>query len=631
MLLLHAMLACGTSALDRPNGPLPVYRPQEVAFWSTPWPADERLDADGTLDLSIFPNPDPVRASLLTDYLEFGDSRVGYGTNSPIYLLFEGALDPRDLPTPLESTEDPQSALVLVDIDPDSPDWGTRVPVIWEQNAFPSSVYMPEHLLAVAPVHGFPLRPTTTYALLVTTRAARPHPEWTRRLQPDHPRHDPNLARALFALDIDPADIAIGTTFTTVDALGELATIADFVQRRIAPADLDAGVLEHIDDRNAYTAWRTTYASPVFTQGEAPYLLEGGGFAFDANGDPELVRFDTMRLAVCTPFDVAEPPNGWPVVIYQHGTGGQYRGFCNSNAAFEVMNRLGEVGILGLGIDQPLHGTRPGAASAGDLAHFNLLNPVSGITNFRQGAIDAIYLARSVSSRPHTFRAPDGRRFRTDPDRVMFVGHSQGGLTGALAGPFMGNDLDAMVLSGAGAVLAITVVERKDPLDFEELVRNLVDLEDEEPMTPMHPILGVIQTLVEPTDPANYAPYWHAKQGFWANHRPLQVLATSGTDDTATPFRTAIALAAAGRLPLVGAPATRVDAVDLRSGAARPYPSVLNALAFNGEPLTAGFAQYWRGSHFVVFEEQEASDLYVHYLQSVADGMGVLDPTEDLY
>ena len=183
-----------------------------------------------------------------------------------------------------------------------------------------------------------------------------------------------------------------------------------------------------------------------------------------------------------------------------------------------------------------------------------------------------------------------------------------------------------MVISGTGGALAITVVERKDPLDFALLVRQLVRIDAKEPLTPMHPVLGMIQTLAEPTDPINYSPYWFSQPGWWPNQVPLPVLVTSGTSDAATPYRTSIALASAARLPLVGEPATSTIPVDLRTGPAADLPQVRNALGFDSVPLTAGFHQFWEGSHGVVFQSREASDVYVGFLTTAADGLPVLTP-----
>lgn len=610
--MLTLLLACTDDFT--PTGPSPIYDPEGTGFFDTPWPSDTRRDDDGTISVARFPNPFAV--SLVTTYLERAEALRGFGTASPIYLRFDGPLDPLAMPTPSESLTE-EASVMLVDIDAGSPFRGERVPVQWEQFSFPSSPYAPEHLLAVAPVFGFPLRGQTRYALVVTQRAAKPNPDFLAEPLDD------DLLEVLPELGLEPDDLAIATTFTTQDPVGELADLAWFVQNELGPPSFDRP-MTHLADYERVTAYETHYAGPVFTHGEPPYLTTGGNFLFDEDGRPVLARWDDMRLAVCVPKGVPQPPQGYAVVIQQHGTGGAYRGFCNSNAALEIGNRLGEIGLIGLGIDQPLHGSRPGADKATDINHFNVINPDSAATNFRQGALDAIYLARALARQPITFRGDDGQVFRTDPSRIYFMGHSQGGLTGALAAPFFAGDVKATMLSAVGGVLAITIVERVDPLDFGALVKELLDLPDEEPLTPLHPTLGLVQTLVEITDPVNYAPYWFSEEGRWPKHRPTAVLVTSGTNDAATPYRTGIAVAAAARLPLVGHPATSIDALRMRSGPPLALPARDTVDAFDNSRLSAGFAQFLDGTHFVVFEEPEASNLVFRWFQSLSRGAGEL-------
>ncbi len=614
------LLVAGCTAEGPVDGPTPVYRPDSALFFDTPFPDDARRDEDGTLSFSGFPNP--YVSPLLVAYLERAERVTGFGPSSSIHVQLDGPVDGARMPTPAESIAD-GSALLLVDVDPDSPHWLERFPVQWEQTTYALSPYSPEHLLTVAPLHGYPLRPATTYALVLTTGVARRSEDWA-----DTWEERPELEHALSFLGIERSEVAIATTFTTSDPLDEMRRIAWFVREQIdrPPAEHD---IELLYEHTTYDAWRTHYQSPVFTFGEPPYLTAGGEFRFREDGAPLVARFDDLRLAVCVPKGVEAPPEGWPVVLFQHGTGGDYRDFCDSDALLEVGRRFGEVGILGLGIDQPLHGTRPGAESASDLAHFNVVNPDSAATNFRQGAIDAIYLTHALATERWTFRGPDGLEVRTDPDRVMFMGHSQGGLTGALAAPFFGDDVKAAMLSGAGGVLAITVIERKDPLDFGELVRQLLEMQDDEPLTPLHPALTVVQTLVEITDPVNYAPWWFNQRGTWDWQAPVPVLLTSGTADAATPFETALALAAAGRLPWVGDAATRGEAVRMRTGDPRPLPSMDAGAAWDGSTPTSGFSQYLDGTHWVVFEEQAASDLTIHWLDSTARGRPYLDAGGD--
>ena len=569
--------------------------------------------------------PNPYRVSLLDDYVQHIETLVGFGNNAPIYFGFDSALDPKTLPTPLSSMTE-ASSLILIDVDPKSPYWGERFPVQWHVQDFAESRYFPEHTLAVTPVYGFPLRRNTTYALLVTTQAAAKAQGFSKVWETGDPRHRlfADVPDALFFAGLGTDDIAVGTVFTTGDPVGEMAHISRYIHDSVAPPNLDLP-LELVAPHDNYTAYRTHYPSPVFTHGERPYQLEGGGFAFDDDGTPLIAFWDDMRLSVCAPNSLeAPPPEGWPVVIYQHGTGGSYRGFCNSDSALEVANRLGTSGLIGLGIDQPLHGTRLGDGLYSDLNNFNILNPDSGITNFRQGAIDVVYLSRALAGQPWTFTTPEGIEVKTDPHNVLFMGHSQGGLTGALAAPFVGQDLQSMVLSGAGGVLAVTVVVRVDIIDFAQLVHGILQFEPEEEVIEFHPVLGLIQTAVEVTDPINYGPYWFSQPGDWANHTPAQILLTSGTLDDATDYRTAVALAASARLPVLAPMASSADAIAMRGIEATRGPLVDNARAFNGTQITSGFSQWTDGTHFVVFEEEQASDLYVNFLRSTADGQSAL-------
>lgn len=599
------------------TGPMPLFALELEDFWDSPWPSDLRRDDDGTIDLSGF--PEPAGIDLVSVYLERGEELDGFGTNSPIYLPLDAPIELDSLPTP-EETLDRGAALMLFDIDPTSPRWGERIPIHTTQLAGESRYYR-DPTLAVAPVAGFPLRPKTTYALVLTTEVATPNPDFVATLDPDHPAHPEGLLHALWSQGLSEEDLAIATVFTTYDPLDGMVRIAHFLQHETAVPDLSWRPLTHLSTLDTYEAWETTYKSPVFTHGERPYNEEGGQFEFDPdNGRPLVAFWDDMRLSVCAPRDLGSaPPEGFPVVINQHGTGGDYRSDCRSNSIFEPSTRLGEAGVVMVGIDQPLHGTRTGNNAVSDLTHFNFVNPDSGLTNFRQGAADAIYLAHALASRPWQLRTEDGRTIPIDHERVSFLGHSQGGLTGGIAAPFLGADTEAIVLSGAGGVLSITLVERKDILDFAALIESLLGFEEEERLTVFHPANGLIQTLSEVTDTANYAPYWFAEKGHWKGHTPANVLLTNGTFDPNTPYRTAIALAAAGRLPILEGAVTDVEAMDLRGLPSVPLPTAADADAFDGRPVTAGFAQYYEGSHFVIYQIEHAAQLYTSFLSTAGD------------
>ena len=54
-----------------------------------------------------------------------------------------------------------------------------------------------------------------------------------------------------------------------------------------------------------------------------PYSLSGGDFQYDANGTPIPGATEDMRVSLCVPKG-AVPAGGFPVVLYSHGTGGNF-------------------------------------------------------------------------------------------------------------------------------------------------------------------------------------------------------------------------------------------------------------------------------------------------------------------
>jgi hypothetical protein len=281
--------------------------------------------------------------------------------------------------------------------------------------------------------------------------------------------------------------------------------------------------------------------------------------------------------------------------------------------------------MVGLGIDQPLHGTRGGSEST-DLLSFNYFNPDAGRANFRQGAIDAMYLAQMIHAHGGEFETPDGDRIHIDPDRIYFLGHSQGGLTGALALPFLGAYVDAAVLSGAGGGLSITIIERKDPLDIADLLATALDFAQDEKVSEYHPALALIQWLVDVTDPINYAPYWFAEDGGWPDQQPVSVLTFSGIDDVSTPHRTAETMNVAGRVPWLAPGVSQTEGQSLRGLHPVNGPLDDNVDAWDGA-VTAAFSQWASpADHYVIFDDNDAARIYREFLRSAAeDGKAVVD------
>jgi predicted esterase len=607
---LALVLSSGCASSD--GGPAPVWDPASDALFDMPWPTDARLRTDGSPDLSGFPNPYGI--PMIDKYLSVSEGLRGYGANGPIYLRFHDPIDAAALPTPAESVE-AGSPLILVDVDPRSPYWGERVPVQWEFTET-ATTYQPSNLLAVAPVWGFPLRRDTTYALIVTTGMAA-RDEGFREALRDDPLYAP-LHDALFWLGLEPSDVAVATVFTTGDPLEEMDRLAAFIHDSVEPPDLSQTLTRQYATI-FYEVYTGGYPAPLFQHGDRPYASTGGGFRFDEAGTPQIYAWEDLRMAVCVPRDLSSPPEGgWPVVIQQHGTGGDWLSHCEGTTSMEVGARVAKSGMISIGIDQPLHGARGTPDTQTDLHTFNYLNPESARANFRQGALDAIYLANALAARPATFVTDDGKQLVTDPERVYFFGHSQGGLTGALATPFMGEDVGAVVLSGAGGGLAITMVERKDPTDIAAMIETVGQFGPDEPLTELHPVAGMVQLLTDVTDPLNYAPYWFAEDGGLSGGEPTSVLLTSGLLDVQTPHRTAEALAAAGRLPQLEPEANTPESLALRSIAPMAPPLEGNVTAWDGAVVTSAISQWPDNTHFAVWENKDLAELYQAFLETAA-------------
>lgn len=603
-------MVLGACSKPEVRGTLPMISGD--GFFDRPFPSASRM-VDGHPDYEGFPHAGEF--PILDAYLEASVEVDGAGTNAPVYVRFEDTLDTRLLPTS-EQSIDLGASVVLLDVTPGSPHRGETVPLTFEYTAAETN-WQPENLLAVAPVWGFPLHGATQYALLFRPPLVAP-PRAGLWADLDHA----DTRETLEGLGIDPEDISYAVLFTTQDPLKETARIARTIHEDLARPALDQA-LTFVDERGTYTLYSGTVLLPVWQQGERPYHTTGGGFRFTEDGTPVLDRWERVAFALSIPH--GEPPaHGWPVVLYAHGTGGDQQTFCYSGATEEEATVLGREGVAMIGVSQPLHGDRGTPDTSVYIDSFNFYNPDAGRSTFRQGALDQVYLAGLLAGSPPHFTI-DGQDILLDPDNVGYMGHSEGGLVGALAGPFFSTEVKASVLSGAGGGLSLTVLLRKDPLDISGAIAALFEFGEEEEITTFHPLIGLVQTLVEASDPLNYAPHWYAEPVDW-DARPLPVMMTEGMLDIYTPSLTAEALAAAARLPIVGDAASDPEALRLRNIEGSPLPTAENAKGWDGASLTAGIGQFPEDGHYAIYDNPAARRLYRNFLTSaLVEDAPVLD------
>ena len=541
-----------------------------------PWPSDLRKDADGSIQFDGFYNPYEI--TLLKSYVSLAKGLLkGFSPVAPIYLRFSADLDPQSLPeTPTDALK-ATASLQLIDIDAQSPERGQRKLIQWHWRR-DAGVYWLKDTLAVSPAFGYALRSKTRYAVIVKT-AARSEGGGPIKASADLQEvlglaaasARSASAKAFFAdavseivtAGVAKDQIAHMTVFTTGDPTAELFALADDVHANVAAPTVQALTAE--EQKSNYDVYQGMYGpSPNYQVGTPPYEepSDGGGFQFE-NGRPKLQNVFDLRFALVVPKadKCPIPDDGYPIVLYAHGTGGDYRTLLSTGSG--TASVLADRCIASMGTDQIFHGTRPGAPlNKGEVnfLFFNVDNIIALRTNPQQAAIDVVQQARLFSETKLTIPAESSRsgyEIRFDPKRIMFSGHSQGGLNGPL---FLAADNQTRggVLTGAGGLLGVPLLEKTKPEpSVAALVKLLLQLRSDEEgaeLNMYHPVIALAQTIGDASDPYNYGPYivQTPRPGF-APKSVLQFVgvASDGTGDTFAPPRGMELLGVSMGLPLM--------------------------------------------------------------------------------
>jgi predicted esterase len=334
---------------------------------------------------------------------------------------------------------------------------------------------------------------------------------------------------------------------------------------------------------------------------------------------------ETLRIAITVPKGTP-PAAGWPVVIYQHGTGGDYKSFIGDGSGREAArvtdgsgNVLAQMAMIGT--DQVLHGTRSPAGTDYDTAFFNFVNLPAAHDNPKQGALDAFSVVRLIHTVDVASAPTTGAHIKFDPSRIYFKGHSQGGLTGPLflsAEP----EVKAAILSGAGGGLISSLLHKTEPVNIPQVVQGLLH----DPVDEYHPLLSLIQGYFEDSDPVNYAHLFFREPP--AGMAPKSIFQTLGIVDHYTPIPTIETLALAMGVQPAGPQLQTIDDLPLTTTAWGTAPITGNVA---GGQATGVLLEYTAPAgddgHFVVFDVPDAVAQSNRFLAShAATGTARLDP-----
>lgn len=245
-----------------------------------------------------------------------------------------------------------------------------------------------------------------------------------------------------------------------------------------------------------------------------------------------------------------------PVLVFGHGMNGK------REQAQRAWDTYGYLGFAVVSIDAVQHGGHPTRTGPEDQAGVRFLGvdltalEMDGRTlrgNFEQSFLDRAQLAELLHDSPDL----DGDGVADiDPDRMVYLGESLGGMLGA-GTMSLTDHFDAAVLFVAGGYLTRFVTDSTTGSIFASLATGQLGSE-----AALQRMLPVLQTVVDPADPAMLGAHLLRDRLGDPSHRPSVLLPVATFDDVVPPSAGS-ALAQAAELPHVGEPVWDVPGLPL--------------------------------------------------------------------
>ena len=632
--------------------------PGELAdFYRLPFPNDIRVE-DGQLDLDGHPSPralipelgdvvGTVLAGLQTDF-------DGFGNNQAVFLRFSASPDFSSFELALPADG---GTLGIVDLTPGETYGRLHVGSFKADTG--RGQYICHNWLALAPQDGRPFLPGHTYAAYVTTgvtsegspmAADGDFSEVLAESSPAEGRLD--AAWAAYAplrqwVSEEGVDLVVASVFTAGDPTAPYRLLRDSTDPLAAPV-LDAlhlcegddpGPFATDDERGcqgesqAFFEVQGTVDLPQFQLGTPPFKEPTDGGAIDfSGGAPISSRSEAVQFTLTVPRGEM-PADGWPLVLYGHGTGGDTRSLVRSGLADELaevtLDTQQTVAFATLSIDAVHHGPRrheenwdaswllldPGAYDP-DVLYFNPLNPRAARDNALQAAVDYWMLVKVAEELSWSDeQSPTGSAVFFDDADVHYLGHSQGSTTGVAMAAYEPG-LRSVVFSAAGGLLIETLLNKVSPNDLGAAIA--VGLADPD-ISRYHPLLNLSQGAGERADPVN-----HADRLLDPAANPTNVWQVSGLGDTYTPDGAQYALIRAMGSAQVTNGNTPLTGVTVLSP---PFSNThANGTVTGAVGLYTADGDY--DAHFVLFNRDDALRQALHFLATASlDGAAtVVEP-----
>ena len=290
----------------------------------------------------------------------------------------------------------------------------------------------------------------------------------------------------------------------------------------------------HAHDKIASVATAVFEASYYLRELPGGYqTLDDRTFERDASGRivPSATRPKQKIWVTFAVPDAPMPPSGYPTLVVQHGMG--------SSRAYllDLVNEIAKAGFIAVAIDSLTFGARasdpeaqkdlqtayesaPGAkykgadglSDAPPTVPLDLFGQLANLGAFRdqlrQAAIDTAQLVRVIRNDPDlSVLAVSATIPKIDPDRVGYLGESLGSIEGEVACAIEPN-LKAWFFSVGGGGIILEAAANAPGLGA--YVGPFAGLEWHflrDRFTTSHPLVNLIQSILEPADALAYAPF----------------------------------------------------------------------------------------------------------------------------
>jgi hypothetical protein len=593
-----------------------------ATFYSQPFPLDTRLNSSGAPDYSGFPLGGNATVG---NMVPIASGRKGFSTLAVAYFQFTGplaALDPTTV-VPAKTS----SNILLIDVDPVSPDRGKLFPTV--ASTLPEDPYTAANVVSVAAQPGFVLFPNRKYAFVIRREQRDAHgdlltvnPTLALLAQGTAPSTSNGPAVAalyvplfdtLKTVGVAPNDVAAATVFTTGDEVGVTADMSTQLLAKY-PATISNLTVTNVGGDAGSTYPRIcelqgTVSLPQFQVGTPPFATDGGTFDIGSDGLPVMQRMAAVPMAISIPTTGPMPTAGYPLVLFFHGSGGVSTQFIDRGPILvpdggEVPGQgpayvLAPFGFAMAGAALPENPERvPGAT---ETEYLQISNLASLLGNFRQGIIEQRMFLLALSKltiEPGTLAGtcpkvdvPAGQQVHFDPSNFYSQGQSMGGMYANLI-TAVEPSFRAEVPSGAGGFWTYFIFQSAFVPNANGLLNLALGVQNET-LTFMHPALSLIETGWEAVDPIVSVP--RVSRNPLPGTKPRPIYEPVGQNDSyfSNDVYNAVALAYGHReVGSVIWPSMQTVLTEVGLNGITPYPAKNDVSSLDGGAYTGVVAQY---------------------------------------